>query len=171
MIKLEIMMSYLMKLLPLCLLLMGHAAGAADNVILMRHALAPGVGDPAQFQIDDCTTQRNLSQEGIEQARDIGQSLIAKGLVPTKIYTSPWCRCIDTAQALDLGPYEIHPGLSSFFEGHVDRDETLRLLRAELQNIGQDELVLFVTHQVVIQAMTGRYVKSGEYLIVDSTQF
>ena len=144
------------------------SASAGDNVILMRHALAPGTGDPSNFQIDDCATQRNLNQAGIEQAKQIGKSLAAKGLVPTRIFTSPWCRCVDTAKALNLGDYEIHDGLASFSEGHVDRDETLSLLRAELQKIGDDELVLFITHQVVIQALTGTYVKSGAYLLKDS---
>ena len=146
-------------------------AVAGENIILMRHALAPGYGDPAQFQIDDCATQRVLSQEGIEQAREIGQALREKGLVPTRILTSPWCRCVDTAREMGLGPYEVHLGLSSFFEGHVDKDETLAILRQELQTIGEDELVLLVTHQVVIQALTGIFVESGGYLLEDSTRF
>ena len=150
------------KIIALFLLLYSSHAIAGENIILMRHAIAPGTGDPAHFQIDDCETQRNLSAEGIAQA---------KGLRPTRILTSPWCRCIDTAEALDLGAYEIHYGLASFYEGHVDRDKTLAYLREELARIEEDELVLFVTHQVVIQALTGIYVKSGGYLIEDSTRF
>ena len=65
----------------------------------------------------------------------------------------------------------MHKGLASFYEGHVDRDETMAHLRAELAKIGQDELVLFVTHQVVIQALTGIYVESGGYLLENSTRF
>ena len=151
-------------------MLCSFSASAGDNIILMRHALAPGTGDPSNFQIDDCATQRNLNQAGIEQAKQIGKSLAAKGLVPTRIFTSPWCRCVDTAKALNLGDYVIHDGLASFYEGHVDRDETLSLLRAELRKIGDDELVLFITHQVVIQALTGTYVKSGAYLLKDSNR-
>ena len=159
------------KIIALFLLLYSSHAIAGENIILMRHAIAPGTGDPAHFQIDDCETQRNLSAEGIAQAQEIGKALRAKGLRPTRILTSPWCRCIDTAEALDLGAYEIHYGLASFYEGHVDRDKTLALLREELASIEEDELVLFVTHQVVIQALTGIYVKSGGYLIEDSTRF
>ena len=160
-----------LKILPFLMLLFSFQATASDNIILMRHALAPGIGDPPNFQIDDCSTQRNLSEEGIAQAQEIGRRLAAKGLVPTRILTSPWCRCIDTAKALNLGDYDIHAGLASFFEGHIDREQTLSLLRKELAHIGEDELVLFVTHQVVIQALTGVYVKSGAYLLEDSSRF
>ena len=146
-----------------------NSSGA--NIILMRHALAPGTGDPANFDVDDCATQRNLSQQGIIQAKTIGATLAAQGLTPTRILSSPWCRCKDTAEALGLGPWEVHPGLSSFYQGHVDKTETLALLRKELQQVGDDELVLFVTHQVVISALTGIYVKSGGYLLENSSRF
>ena len=165
------MMLQAVKISIFLLVLYSSHAMAGQNIILMRHALAPGTGDPSHFQIDDCETQRNLSAEGIAQAQKIGQSLIEKGLRPTRIFTSPWCRCIDTAEALNLGAYEIHQGLASFYEGHVDRETTLALLRQELARTGEDELVLFVTHQVVIQALTGIFVKSGGYLIEDSSRF
>ena len=164
-------MLHALKIVAFLLMLYSSHAIAGENIILMRHALAPGTGDPTHFQIDDCETQRNLSAEGIAQAQEIGQALAAKGLRPTRILTSPWCRCIDTAEALNLGAYEIHQGLASFYEGHVDKDKTLALLRQELARIGEDELVLFVTHQVVIQALTGVFVKSGGYLIEDSNSF
>ena len=164
-------MLHTLKIISLLLVFYSSHAIAGENIILMRHAIAPGTGDPAHFQVDDCETQRNLSAEGIAQAQEIGKALVAKGLRPTRILTSPWCRCIDTAKALNLGAYEIHHGLASFYEGHVDKDKTLALLREELARIEEDELVLFVTHQVVIQALTGIYVKSGGYLIEDSTRF
>jgi len=158
-------------IVSVCLCLGHTQALAGQNIILMRHALAPGTGDPADFNVDDCATQRNLNEVGIAQAKEIGESLRAQGLMPTRILSSPWCRCQDTASYLGLGPYEVHEGLSSFYEGHVDREETMALLRAELASIGEDELVLFVTHQVVISALTGIFVKSGGYLIEDSTRF
>ena len=164
-------MVHALKIVAVVLALYSSHAIAGENIILMRHAIAPGIGDPAHFQIDDCETQRNLSAEGIAQAKEIGKVLVAKGLQPTRILTSPWCRCIDTAKALNLGTHEIHHGLSSFYEGHVDKDKTLALLRQELARIGEDELVLFVTHQVVIQALTGVFVKSGGYIIADSSRF
>lgn len=167
-------MGTLCKALFLAISLWLAASGAVmagPNVILMRHALAPGTGDPAHFDITDCATQRNLSQEGIAQAKEIGKALTGRGLTPTRILTSPWCRCVDTAKHLGLGAYHIHEGLSSFYEGHVDKAETMAKLRAELASIGEDELVLFVTHQVVISALTGIFVKSGGYLLVHSQDF
>ena len=164
-------MRLLYSVIGLWLCLSASYAMAGQNIILMRHALAPGTGDSAHFTADDCRTQRNLNEVGIAQAKEIGARLRAQGLVPTRILSSVWCRCQDTAKYLGLGPYEVHEGLSSFYDGHVDRDETMALLRAELATIGDDELVLFVTHQVVISALTGVFVKSGGYLIEDSTRF
>ena len=165
------MIAMRLKFIALMLIIFSTPAMADDNIILMRHALAPGTGDPAHFKLDDCTTQRNLSAQGVAQAKSIGQALTKKGLTPTRILSSPWCRCKDTAAALDLGEWQVHEGLSSFYQGHADRDETLALLRAELKTIGKDELELLITHQVVIQALTGDYVKSGGYLLADSRQF
>ncbi len=151
----------------LLLILTSHYGIAAENVIFMRHALAPGFGDPAAFSLDDCTTQRNLNDEGREQAEKIGTLLKSKGIVPTRILSSPWCRCRETADRLNLGSWQTHDGLSSFFEGHVDRDETIALLLEELNKIDDDEVWLLVTHQVVIQAVTGRTVQSGGIVSYD----
>ena len=153
----------------------GAEAGAeaeAANVIFMRHALAPGTGDPANFNIDDCTTQRVLNDAGREQARALGGQLGAYLDANNKkldaILTSQWCRCRDTAILLDLGEWQEFAGLNSFFSGHVDRDETLALLRARLDDIGPDELVLMVTHQVIITAITGIFPPSGGMVLYNT---
>ena len=138
-----------------------HFASAADNILFMRHTPAPGYGDPADFDINDCSTQRNLSDAGRLQAQSIGQALLSRGWQPTRILTSPWCRCKETAQYLGLGDWSIHDGLSSFFQGHVDRDETLTALENILAGITNTDYVLLITHQVVIQALTGLSVPSG----------
>ncbi|MGC6517248.1 MAG: histidine phosphatase family protein [Candidatus Puniceispirillaceae bacterium] len=143
-------------------------AVADSEVIFLRHALAPGTGDPAHFQIDDCSTQRNLNEEGRLQATVIGQELKDKGLVPTRILSSPWCRCKQTAALLGLGTWQTHFGLSSFYEGHVDRDEVLAALKDELDKLADGERLLLVTHQVVIQAVTGLYMPSGGYVVINS---
>src|SRR5688500_16468822 len=70
---------------------------------LLRHALAPGIGDPAEFRLDDCATQRNLSAAGRDQARAIGERLRAQGITQAEVYSSQWCRCLETARLLDLG--------------------------------------------------------------------
>ena len=138
-----------------------QVASAADNILFMRHTLAPGYGDPEHFDIDDCSTQRNLSDAGRLQAENIGKTLLARGWRPTRILTSPWCRCKETAQYLGLGDWSIQYGLGSFFRGHVDRDETLTALDNILAGITNTDYVLLITHQVVIQAVTGLSVPSG----------
>ena len=141
---------------------------ADSEVIFLRHALAPGTGDPAHFQIDDCSTQRNLNEDGRLQAKAIGRELIDKGLMPTRILSSPWCRCKETAELMGLGAWQTHFGLSSFYEGHVDKAEVLAALKEELGKLADGERVLLVTHQVVIQAVTGLYMPSGGYVVVKS---
>ena len=138
------------------------------NVIFMRHALAPGYGDPDDFYINDCATQRNLDATGRQQAQDLGQLFQSSGLTVDTILSSRWCRCQDTAIEMDIGDYRTHDGLNSFFQDHVDRDETLVLLREELSRLKSDDLVLMITHQVVIQAVTGISPRSGGMVLFSS---
>ena len=86
-----------------------------DHVLLMRHAEAPGVGDPPNLRLGDCSTQRNLDGAGRQQARAVGAWLKQQGLAEARVFTSPWCRCQDTARLLDLGQVAIEPALASFF--------------------------------------------------------
>ncbi|MFQ3198475.1 MAG: broad specificity phosphatase PhoE [Paraglaciecola sp.] len=131
------------------------------NVLLIRHAIAPGVGDPDNFVIDQCNTQRNLDGVGRSQAIALGQKLKRLNIVVDKVYSSYWCRCLETAKLLQLGVVENFAGLNSFFEGHADRNQTLKLLQEKLAELDQKSLTLMVTHQVVIQAVTGIGVSSG----------
>ena len=89
--------------------------GISANVIFMRHALAPGFGDPHNFVKEDCSTQRNLNNKGRLQARFIGSYLTASEIKFSEILTSEWCRCIDTTKELNLGKWETFSGLNSFF--------------------------------------------------------
>ena len=104
--------------------------------------------------IDDCRTQRNLSLSGRDQARRIGAYLRNETIDIRVILSSRWCRCVETAAELGLGPFTTHDGLNSFFDGHVDRDETIELLRAQLDRTAgtrtDGQVTLMVTHQVVI---------------------
>ena len=138
------------------------------NVLLMRHAVAPGFGDPDNFVIKQCVTQRNLDVVGRHQAVSLGQRLKQSGIEIDKVYSSYWCRCLETAKLLKLGVVERFAGLNSFFEGHVDRDQTLHLLQKKLANLDQSSLTLMVTHQVVIQAVTGMSVSSGSFVAYNS---
>ena len=131
------------------------------NVVFMRHAIAPGFGDPVDFVVGDCATQRNLSHEGKIQARDIGDALKQQGIAFDAVYSSEWCRCTDTAELMDTSPVQRFAGLNSFFQSHAPKDETLELLKSKLERLPSDTLTLMVTHQVVIQAMTSMSVSSG----------
>jgi phosphohistidine phosphatase SixA len=138
------------------------------NVLLMRHAIAPGFGDPDNFFINQCATQRNLDTVGRHQAVSLGQRLKQSGIVIDKVYSSYWCRCLETAKLLKLGVVESFAGLNSFFEGHVDRDQTLHLLQKKFADLDQSSLTLMVTHQVVIEAVTGMSVSSGSFVAYNS---
>ncbi|CAI8430980.1 MAG: Uncharacterised protein [SAR116 cluster bacterium MED-G04] len=145
---------------------LGDAIRVIDaDVVFMRHALAPGYGDPDDFDIRDCSTQRNLDDEGRDQARNIGRHLRNNKIRFDAILSSQWCRCRDTAIEMGIGDWSEFAGLNSFFEGHVDRGETLRLLKSKLAQINPGERVLMVTHQVVIQAATGISPRSGGMVV------
>ena len=143
-------------------------AATNANVIFMRHALAPGYGDPAHFNVSDCATQRNLDAEGRAQAAATGAWLRQNNYRFDAVLSSAWCRCKDTASGLDIGPWRVFNGLNSFFEGHVDRAETLRLLETQMADIPLDGKVLMVTHQVVISAVTGIAPPSGGMVVYNS---
>ena len=138
------------------------------NVLFLRHALAPGFGDPPQFDIDDCATQRNLNDTGREQARAIGAYMTRHGITPDIILSSQWCRCQDTASEMAIGPFSTHIGLNSFFDGHVDRDRTLAALREHMARVGPGRLELMITHQVVISAIAGIAPRSGGMVVYNS---
>ncbi len=136
-------------------------------VVAIRHALAPGVGDPPGFVLGDCTTQRNLDARGRAQARAIGDGLRAAGLGAAVVHSSRWCRCLGTARLLRLGPVEPLPALDSFFAEPALREARTRELRAFLAEAGPagPPLVL-VTHQVNISALAGRGTRSGEGVVL-----
>ena len=138
------------------------------NVIFLRHALAPGFGDPNNFIKQDCSTQRNLSNKGRLQARLIGHYLKASKIRFSEILTSEWCRCIDTTKELNLRNWKTFSGLNSFFEGHEKKDKVMDKLRKKLNSLDHSDLVLLVTHQVVILAQTGIAPKSGEMVLYNS---
>ena len=138
------------------------------NVIFLRHALAPGFGDPNNFIKQDCSTQRNLSNKGRLQARLIGHYLKASKIRFSEILTSEWCRCIDTTKELNLGNWKTFSGLNSFFQGHEQKNKVMDKLRKKLNSLAHSDLVLLVTHQVVILAQTGIAPKSGEMVLYNS---
>lgn len=135
-------------------------------IAIMRHALAPGTGDPAGFDLDDCSTQRNLNDAGRAQARAIGEAFRANGVRVDRVLTSQWCRCKDTARLLNLAPVEEFPPLNSFFADRSTADTQTRRTRAFLADLPPERMVVLVTHQVNVTALTGVYPRSGEVLAV-----
>ena len=138
------------------------------NVIFLRHALAPGVGDPENFMKEDCSTQRNLNDKGRLQARLIGNYLRSTNLKFSQILTSEWCRCIDTAKELNLGQWTTFSGLNSFFQVYEKKDQVMNKLQKKLDSLGYSDLALFVTHQVIISEQTGIVPRSGEMVLYNS---
>jgi phosphohistidine phosphatase SixA len=136
-------------------------------VVMLRHALAPGVGDPANFRLGDCATQRNLSEDGRAQARRLGERLRAHGIDQADVYSSQWCRCLETAALLDLGTVEELPALNSFFSRPAERGPKLATLRALLAELPEDgPPVILVTHQVTVSALAGQGTASGEAVVL-----
>jgi phosphohistidine phosphatase SixA len=136
------------------------------HVALLRHAIAPGTGDPNNFVIGDCRTQRNLSDEGRAQAKRIGDRFRANGIASAPVFSSQWCRCLQTARLLTLGPVIDLPSLNSFFENFEQRQPQTRALKAWLKDQDLRLPQILVTHQVNITALTGIYPSSGELVVV-----
>jgi phosphohistidine phosphatase SixA len=143
-----------------------EALRAGRAALLLRHALAPGTGDPAAFRLDDCATQRNLSAAGQGQARAIGERLRAQGIAQAEVYSSQWCRCLETARLLDLGSVAELPALNSFFGDRASADAQTAALRDFLSAGPRAAPVVLVTHQVNITALTGQGARSGEIVVV-----
>ena len=142
------------------------ALRAGGVVLVMRHALAPGTFDPPGFRLADCSTQRNLSDEGRAQASRSGAWFMARGLTPARVRSSPWCRCVDTA-TLAFGSAEVWAALSS----PTGASESARRARlAELQRalaaVPPAGFEVWVTHQFVITDLVGAATGSGEGLVL-----
>ncbi|WP_246316139.1 histidine phosphatase family protein [Tepidicella baoligensis] len=138
-------------------------------VLLMRHAATvAGVGDPPGFRLDDCHTQRNLSESGREAAQRLGERFRERGVRLSAVYSSAWCRCIDTARlAFDphYPPHRVWPALNSFFQGHGSAAaQTQELLQRAALWCAPGHLML-VTHQVNITAVTSLSPGMGEVFL------
>lgn len=139
--------------------------GSGKAFAMMRHALAPGTGDPSDFDVNDCATQRNLSDKGREQAKNIGAEFIKAGIADAKVMTSEWCRCRETAALLGIGTPETLTPLNSFFQNRANGANQTTELRNWLIRQENAKPVVLVTHQVNITALTGVYPASGETVV------
>jgi phosphohistidine phosphatase SixA len=136
------------------------------QVVLIRHASTePGLGDPPGFRLDDCATQRNLSEAGRGAARRIWAAFQQRGVPVGRVLSSRWCRCVETAR-LAFGRVEPWPPLDSFFDDRGRESDRTRAVRALIsQPISEGNLIL-VTHQVNITAITGIVPAMGEMIVL-----
>lgn len=147
-----------------------EALRAGEHVALLRHAIAPGTGDPPEFTLGDCSTQRNLSAEGRAQAVRIGERFRTNGIQTAQLFSSQWCRCLETARLLGLGPTLELPTLNSFFQRYNRREQQTQALKTWLDKQKLDKPLVLVTHQVNITALTDIYPTSGELVIIRRTK-
>ncbi|MET4027160.1 phosphohistidine phosphatase SixA [Marinobacter sp. MBR-99] len=135
-------------------------------VLMMRHALAPGTGDPGGFDLEDCSTQRNLNSVGREQARSWGPFLASRGITEARVFSSQWCRCMDTAREMDMGEVTEWPALNSFFRNRGDGDAQTRETIALVNELEPGAAVILVSHQVNVTGLTGVFPASNEGVIL-----
>jgi len=137
-------------------------------VLLLRHSYAPGVGDPANFKLDDCSTQRNLSQEGRDDAREIGEWLKRREIKIARVESSRWCRAKETAELLNIGKVRLNRNLDSLFQESdlINHPQTLKVRKQIRDYRNKRGLLVLVGHYVNIAALTDAGVNSGEGVLV-----
>ena len=141
-----------------------------NNLIFIRHAYAPGSGDPDNFDIYDCSTQRNLSKLGRKQSKKIG-NFFEKNKIPIEqVITSEWCRCKETAR-IAFGKFETKNFLNSFFSPQFMNNKKKQIVNFEkfIKNLNEDQNLVFVTHYVVISEILNYAPSSGEIVISDKS--
>ena len=164
-------------LAALGLLAAGHAGAAGDDnaawaalrggaIVVFRHAHAPGVGDPPNFSLGDCRTQRNLDATGQTQARRIGERLKSEGVPVSALWSSQWCRTRDTAALFALGPVREVGAFNSFFGTRGDEAAQTAAARKLLLGWRERGTLVVVTHQVNISALTGQTTASAEGVVL-----
>jgi len=138
------------------------------KIIFIRHAYAPGGGDPENFDINNCDTQRNLSDEGRNQAKKIGNFFKKNDIPIFKVFSSEWCRCKETAE-LAFANYETKDFLNSFFSPKFanNRDKQMIDLKNYIEKFKSNKNIIFVTHYVVISEVLDYATSSGEIVISD----
>ena len=143
-----------------------------QHVLMIRHADAPGISDPSGYKLDQCATQSNLGEYGRRQSVAIGQWLADRKIQSAKMFSSAWCRCIDTATLMNKGPVQIEAALGSFFGDMSRRDMQNRalqsLIASNLKAYPKQPLI-YVTHHVNIAAFTGQAIGVGDIVVARVT--
>ena len=138
------------------------------KLIFIRHAYAPGGGDPINFDLNKCSTQRNLSNSGRKQAKEIGYLFKNNKIIIDKVYSSEWCRCKETA-LIAFNKFETKNFLNSFFSSKFaqNKESQINKLKEFIINWDGKNNVIFVTHYVVISEILNYAPSSGEIIISD----
>jgi phosphohistidine phosphatase SixA len=139
-----------------------------NKIILIRHAYAPGTGDPKNFKINDCSTQRNLNNEGIIQSKKIGDFFLKNRIQIDKVLSSEWCRCKDTAK-LAFNEYSTFNALNSFYDPRFknNKDKQISELKDYINNWKSKKNLVLITHFVIISEIFNVSAKSGEIIVSD----
>ena len=139
------------------------------KIIFIRHAYAPGGGDPDNFDVNDCSTQRNLNNEGISQSKLIGEFFVKNKIQIDQVLSSEWCRCKDTAKYA-FKNFKTFNALNSFFSSKFaqNEDKQIKDLKNFIQNWKSEKNLVLVTHYVVISSMLNMAVGSGEIVIANN---
>ena len=145
-----------------------NALEEGGKLIFIRHAHAPGEGDPNNFDIRDCSTQRNLDTNGIEQAKRIGQFFRKNKISVDSVLSSEWCRCKDTAKNA-FKNYKTFDALNSFYAKKFEenKDKQVKDLKDFIKNLNSKKNIVFVTHYVVILEVLNETISSGAIIIAD----
>ena len=162
-----------------CALLAVAAAAQADEaalwrllqgggqVVLLRHALSdPGVGDPPGMRLEDCTSQRNLSEQGRREADRLGEALRNRRIPVAGLLSSPWCRCLETARLVFDQPSQVEPALGNLFGRQEREAQQMAELKKLVQRAPAAGNVFMVTHGSTILALTGVSPGSSEMVIL-----
>ena len=138
------------------------------KLIFIRHAYAPGSGDPKNFNLNDCSTQRNLSSSGREQSKNIGDFFLKHNIKIKNVYSSEWCRCKETA-SIAFKKFETKKFLNSFYSDKFVKNKKNQVKKFEkfLNNWDKEENLIFVTHYVFISEILNYTPSSGEIVITD----
>ena len=140
------------------------------KIIFIRHAYAPGGGDPDNFDINDCATQRNLNDDGIKQSKLIGEFFILNNIQIDQVLSSEWCRCKDTAR-FAFNKYETFKGLNSFYQDkfYKYKDGQIKSLKKYISNWNSEKNLVLVTHFIVISEMLNFGTSSGEIVVTNKS--
>ena len=138
------------------------------KLIFIRHAYAPGNGDPNNFNLNDCSTQRNLNKNGKKQAKDIGEFFRKNKIKIDKVLTSEWCRCKDTAE-IAFKDFSTISFLNSFYSSRYikNKDKQIEELNDYIKRFRSNKNLIFVTHYVLISEVLNYSPSSGEIVVSD----